>query len=84
MTKRMRCWIQVAELCFLHRVAGLTLRARVRSSVIMRSQNELENLTRDRDVWVSVLDLLPTRLNYEEAAGDASEKKKSPKMFSLV
>ena len=33
-TKRMRSWIQAAEKSFLHRVAGLSLRDRVRTSVI--------------------------------------------------
>ncbi len=33
-TERMRLWIQAAEMSFLRRVAGLTLRDRVRSSDI--------------------------------------------------
>ena len=33
-TQRTRSWVQAAEMSFLHRVAGLSLRDRVRSSVI--------------------------------------------------
>ena len=35
-TERMRSWIQVAEMGFLQRVAGLNLRDRVRSLAIQR------------------------------------------------
>ena len=50
MTERIRSRIRAAEISFLCRVAGRSLRDRVRSSV-----------SRVREVWVSLLSQLPPR-----------------------
>ncbi len=51
-TKRMRSWMQVAEMSFLRRVAWLTLRDRVRSANIRREPGvELLLLCVERTSW---------------------------------
>ena len=59
-TKRMRLWIQAAEMGFLRRVAGLSLRDGVRSSVIWeRVKVELLLLCIERLRWFRHLVRMP-------------------------
>jgi len=70
----MRSRIEAAEMSFRRRVAGLSLRHRVRSSDIRRelgveplllrlgiSQEELESVAGGKEVWEPLLSRLPPR-----------------------
>ena len=73
MTERIRSQIQAAEMSFLRRVAGRSLRDRVRSSVTQEElevepwkrlgilPEELGEVSVVREVWVSLLRQLPPR-----------------------
>ncbi|TWW67388.1 hypothetical protein D4764_02G0004290 [Takifugu flavidus] len=63
MTERMRSWIQAAEMSFLRRVAGLSLRDRVRSSDIREElgvEPLLLHIERSHLGWLGHLARMPS------------------------
>lgn len=61
-TERMRSWIQASKISFLHRVAGVSLRGRVRSSVIrveLRVESLLLLIKRNQLSWFRHLNRMP-------------------------
>lgn len=83
MTKGIRLWKQVAQTCFHHRVAGLSLRGRVRSLDIHKKLKvELLLLRIEVEVvWASIMEVSWTPLcgrvfgmsNWEEGPGQTPD-----------